>query len=104
MRTTLLTGVSKGIGRAIAMRLASEGARIAVVSRTEKNSIQVADEINARFAGLAKAYAVDAADHAAGDRAHRTLAALELDLAHRFHHAHAHGLRSLRLFSRTHDV
>ena len=64
-QVAIITGAGRGIGRAIAMRLASEGARIAVVSRTEKNSVQVADEINAKFAGLAKAYAVDAADHAA---------------------------------------
>ena len=64
-QVAIVTGAGRGIGRAIAMRLASEGARIAVVSRTEKNSVQVADEINAKFAGLAKAYAVDAADHAA---------------------------------------
>ena len=64
-QVAIVTGAGRGIGRAIAMRLASEGARVAVVSRTEKNSAQVADEINAKFAGLAKAYAVDAADHAA---------------------------------------
>ncbi len=64
-QVAIVTGAGRGIGRAIAMRLASEGARIAVVSRTEKNSVKVADEINAKFAGLAKAYAVDAADHAA---------------------------------------
>ena len=64
-QVAIVTGAGRGIGRAIAMNLASEGARVAVVSRTEKNSVQVADEINARHAGLAKAYAVDAADHAA---------------------------------------
>jgi 3-oxoacyl-[acyl-carrier protein] reductase len=36
-----------------------------VVSRTELNANRTAEEINAQFAGLAKAYAVDVADHAA---------------------------------------
>jgi 3-oxoacyl-[acyl-carrier protein] reductase len=64
-QVAIVTGAGRGIGRAIALRLASEGARIAVVSRTEKNSEQVAEEINGKHAGLARPYAVDAADHAA---------------------------------------
>jgi 3-oxoacyl-[acyl-carrier protein] reductase len=64
-QVAIITGAGRGIGRAIALRLASEGARIAVVSRTEKNSEQVAEEINGKHAGLARPYAVDAADHAA---------------------------------------
>ena len=64
-QVAIVTGAGRGIGRAIAIRLASEGARVAVVSRTEKNAVQVEEDINASFAGLAKAYAVDVADHAA---------------------------------------
>jgi 3-oxoacyl-[acyl-carrier protein] reductase len=64
-QVAIVTGAGRGIGRAIALRLASEGARVAVVSRTEKNSVQVAEEINAKHAGLAKPYAVDVADHPA---------------------------------------
>ena len=64
-QVAVVTGAGRGIGRAIAMRFASEGARVAVVSRTEQNALTVADEINAKFAGLAKGYAVDAADHSA---------------------------------------
>jgi 3-oxoacyl-[acyl-carrier protein] reductase len=64
-QVAIVTGAGRGIGHAIAHRLASEGARVAVVSRTEQNANRTAEEINAEFAGLAKAYAVDVADHAA---------------------------------------
>src|SRR3989454_12483367 len=64
-RVAIITGAGRGIGHAIAVRLASEGARVACVSRTEQNAKKVADEINALRADAAKAYAVDVADHAA---------------------------------------
>lgn len=64
-QVAIVTGAGRGIGHAIALRLAGEGARVAVVSRTELNAHRTAEEINASFAGLAKAYAVDVADHAA---------------------------------------
>jgi 3-oxoacyl-[acyl-carrier protein] reductase len=64
-QVAIVTGAGRGIGQAIAMRLASEGARVAVVSRTEPNANRTADEINSKYAGLAKAYAVDVASHAA---------------------------------------
>jgi 3-oxoacyl-[acyl-carrier protein] reductase len=64
-QVAVVTGAGRGIGKAIAVRLAGEGAKVAVVSRTEKNSATVADEINAMSEGSAKPYAVDVADHAA---------------------------------------
>lgn len=64
-QVAIVTGAGRGIGHAIALRLASEGARVAVVSRTELNANRTAEEINAQFAGLAKAYAADVADQAA---------------------------------------
>ncbi len=64
-QVALVTGAGRGIGHAIAIRLAQEGARIASVSRTEANAQRTADEINATRADAAKAYAVDVADHAA---------------------------------------
>jgi 3-oxoacyl-[acyl-carrier protein] reductase len=64
-QVAVVTGAGRGIGHAIAMRLASEGARVASVSRTEANAQKTAEEINGVRADAAKAYAVDVADHAA---------------------------------------
>ena len=61
-QVAIVTGAGRGIGHAIALRLANEGARVAVVSRTEHNAARTAEEINATHMGLAKAYAVDVAD------------------------------------------
>jgi 3-oxoacyl-[acyl-carrier protein] reductase len=64
-QVAIVTGAGRGIGRAIALRLANEGARVASVSRSETNAQRTADEINAIRAEAAKAYAVDVADHTA---------------------------------------
>ena len=64
-QTAIVTGAGRGIGHAIAVRLASEGARIACVSRSEENAKRTADELNILGADSAKHYAVDVADHAA---------------------------------------
>jgi 3-oxoacyl-[acyl-carrier protein] reductase len=64
-QVAVVTGAGRGIGHAIAVRLAKEGARVASVSRSDENARRTADEINAARPDAAKAYAVDIADHAA---------------------------------------
>jgi 3-oxoacyl-[acyl-carrier protein] reductase len=64
-KIAVVTGAGRGIGQDIARLLASEGARVAVVSRSASSCGKAADEINAEFPGSAIAYAVDVADHTA---------------------------------------
>jgi len=64
-QVAVVTGAGRGIGHAIAVRLANEGARVASVSRSDANAQRTADEINASRPNAAKAFAVDVADHIA---------------------------------------
>jgi len=59
--TGVVTGAGRGIGRAIALRLAQDGANIVCVSRTESNSQKVADEV-AALGRKSWAVAVDVGD------------------------------------------
>src|ERR1041384_7556124 len=68
-QVAVVTGAGRGIGHAIAVRLAKEGARVASVSRTQANAEKTAAEINGLRADTAKAYAVDVADQAAVQKA-----------------------------------
>ena len=64
-QVAVVTGAGRGIGQAIAQRLAGAGARVAVVSRTEGNARRTADEINAAVGSdAARAYAADVSDPA----------------------------------------
>src|SRR5471032_847226 len=61
-QVAVVTGAGRGIGQAIALRLANEGAKVACVSRTAANAERTAGEINAANPGAARAYAADVAD------------------------------------------
>jgi 3-oxoacyl-[acyl-carrier protein] reductase len=60
-QVAVVTGAGRGIGRAIALRLAQAGADVACVSRTAENSEKVAAEVRA-LGRKAWALAVDVAD------------------------------------------
>jgi 3-oxoacyl-[acyl-carrier protein] reductase len=60
----VVTGAGRGIGRAIALKFAAEGADVVCVSRMQENSGKVAAEIRA-LGRKAWAFAVDVADAAA---------------------------------------
>src|SRR5438477_8750903 len=64
-QVALVTGAGRGIGHAITLRLASEGARVACISRTEANAKKAAEQINGTQPNAARAYAIDVASHAA---------------------------------------
>jgi 3-oxoacyl-[acyl-carrier protein] reductase len=68
-QVAVVTGAGRGIGHAIAVRLANEGARVACVSRSEENAKRTSDELNVARADSARAYAVDVSDHTAVEKA-----------------------------------
>ena len=67
-KTALVTGAGKGIGRAVAVALAKEGVRVALLARTETQLQEVAREIEA-LGGQAVVVAASVADRAAVDTA-----------------------------------
>jgi 3-oxoacyl-[acyl-carrier protein] reductase len=66
-KLTLITGASSGLGRACALALAAEGARIAVAARRLDRLEAVAADARAAGSPDAQAYAVDLADPASID-------------------------------------
>ncbi|WP_019947124.1 3-ketoacyl-ACP reductase [Hymenobacter aerophilus] len=68
-KTALVTGAGKGIGRAIALALAAQGVRVALLARTETDLQTVAQEIKEANGPAAVLVTADVADRAAVDTA-----------------------------------
>ncbi len=64
-KVVVVTGAGRGIGAEMARSFAEQGAKVAVISRSESSCRNAADKINAEFPDSAKAYAVDVADYTA---------------------------------------
>lgn len=60
-KVAIVTGSARGIGRAIALRLASEGAAVALVDRAPEGTAETASEIR-DLGGQAQAYVADVTD------------------------------------------
>jgi 3-oxoacyl-[acyl-carrier protein] reductase len=63
-QVAVVTGAGRGIGRAMALRFAAEGADVACISRTAENAEKVAEEIRA-VGRKAWAHGIDVADGSA---------------------------------------
>lgn len=63
-KTAIVTGGGQGIGRAITLRLAEEGCKVAIFDLKPEAAEETAKEANA-LAGEAKVYSVDVSDQAA---------------------------------------
>jgi len=61
-KVVVVTGGGRGIGKQMALAFADAGAKVVVASRSEGSCGAVADEINAKHEGMAKAFAVDVSD------------------------------------------
>jgi 3-oxoacyl-[acyl-carrier protein] reductase len=58
-KTALVTASSKGMGRACALGLAAEGARVVMCARTERDLLAAADDVRARTGGEVVAMPAD---------------------------------------------
>ena len=76
-KVIVITGAARGIGRTLALGLAAEGARVAVLARERKQAQLVADEIG-EIGGASAALALEAD---VGDEAAVAGAAAEVDAA-----------------------
>src|ERR1035438_1018515 len=76
-KTALITGGSKGLGRAMGVALASEGANLALVSRDrEKLDSVAAEALATKGGGDARAFAADVSREADVDKLRRDVSAV----------------------------
>lgn len=73
-QVALVTGASRGLGKAIALTLAGEGASIAAVARSEEALKETLEAVRA-MGGVAEPFALDVADGAAVDATVEKIAA-----------------------------
>lgn len=92
----LITGASRGLGRALAEALAARGAKVALVARAAGPLADVAAGIRAR-GGIAHAIAADISDQAAVHRIAGQAQGLIGDIAIAIHNASTLGPTPLRL-------
>ena len=64
-KIVVVTGAGRGIGQEIARAFAAQGAKVALISRSESSCGAAAHEINQSFPGSCRAYPVDVSDHEA---------------------------------------
>lgn len=67
-RTAIITGASKGIGRATALRLAEEGCDLHLIARTQADLDEAAEQIRAQANVAVQVWAMDLSDSANIDR------------------------------------
>jgi 3-oxoacyl-[acyl-carrier protein] reductase len=67
-QVALVTGGSRGIGRAVVQKLAAEGAKVAFVYRGSQAAAEELEKVVAAAGGVAKAIQADVADPEAGKR------------------------------------
>lgn len=58
-KVALVTASSKGLGKAVALRLSKEGARLAICARGKEQLFKTRDEIASETGGLIKAFVAD---------------------------------------------